>query len=116
MCQPNHIISSSMGICPDPRVYHIYPQTGPQYGRTPIHIFGSSLGRKPDDLSVILIHSNQTEYPCHVQSESYVVAQSFLCQPPLLPSDVYIMKVTAHSVVSKDRPTFRVVVNQCLLS
>ncbi|CAF1616037.1 unnamed protein product, partial [Adineta ricciae] len=108
-CQPNHIISSSMGICPDPRLTEIHPKIGPEYGRTPIHIYGSSLGKKPHDIYVVLIHSNQTEYQCQVQNESYITAQSFVCQPPSLPVGKYTIKVTVHSVVSKDRPIFRIV-------
>ena len=112
LCNASHIISPSMGICPDPRLRQIYPQTGPQFGQTPIHIQGSSLGKKPDDVSVVLIHANQTEYPCRIHLESYITAQSFYCQPPPLPIGVYTLKVTVHSVVSKDRPVFRVVVRR----
>lgn len=99
-----------MGICPDPRLRQIYPKIGPQYGQTPIHIYGSSLGKKPHDISVIFIHSNQTEYQCYIQIETYIIAQSFICQPPSLPIGIYIIKVTVHSVVSKDRPIFHIVV------
>ena len=62
-----------MGICPDPRLRQIYPTIGPQYGQTPIQIYGSSLGKKPEDISVVLINSNQTTYPCHIQNQSYVI-------------------------------------------
>ena len=101
-----------MGICPDPRLRQIYPKIGPQYGQTPIHIYGSSLGKKPHDISVVLINSNQTEYPCYIQIQSYIIAQSFVCQPPSLPIGMYIIKVTVHSVVSKDRPVFHIVVKR----
>ncbi|CAF1076683.1 unnamed protein product [Rotaria sp. Silwood1] len=109
ICKPNHIISSSMGVCLDPRLRQIYPIIGPQYGRTPIQIYGSSLGKQPHDISVVLINSNRTEYQCHIQIESYIVAQSFICQLPSLPIGVYTIKVTVHSVVSKDRPIFHIV-------
>ncbi|CAF1302859.1 unnamed protein product [Adineta steineri] len=109
ICESNHIISSSMGICPDPRLKHIYPKIGPEYGRTPIQIYGSSLGKKPYDISVVLIHSNQTEYSCDIQLETYIISQSFLCQPPSLPIGIYTIQVTVHSVVSKDRPVFQIV-------
>ena len=99
-----------MGICPDPRIQAIYPQMGPQYGRTPIRIFGSSLGKKSDDVSVVLIHSNQTEYICEVLLQSYLTAQSFLCQPPPLEIGIYTVKVSVHSVISPDRPVFHIVV------
>lgn len=112
LCNPNHIISPSMGICPDPRLRQIHPQTGPQFGQTPIHIYGSSLGKRPDDVSVVLIHANQTEYSCRIHVASYVTAQSFHCRPPPLSMGVYTLKVTVHSVISKDRPVFRVVVRQ----
>jgi hypothetical protein len=104
-----------MGICPDPRLRQIYPNIGPQYGRTPIQIYGSSLGKKPYDISVVLINSNLTEYQCQIQIESYIIAQSFTCQPPSLPVGVYTIKVTVHSVVSKDRPVFHIVVKSILL-
>lgn len=110
ICQANQIINSAMGICPDPRLRHIYPRTGPQYGQTPIHLFGSNLGKKAQDISVVLIHSNHTIYPCHIDSQSYIISQSFTCQPPSLPMGIYTIKVTVHSVVSKDRPMFHVVV------
>ncbi|CAF1159331.1 unnamed protein product [Rotaria sordida] len=109
ICKPNHIISSSMGICLDPRLRQIYPMIGPQYGRTPIRIYGSSLGKKPHDISVVFINSNQTEYQCHIQIESYIIAQSFICELPSLPIGIYTIKVTVHSVVSKDRPIFHIV-------
>lgn len=110
ICQSNQMISSSMGICPDPRLRHIYPRTGPQYGQTPIHLYGANLGKKAQDISVVLIHSNHTIYPCHIDIHSYIIAQSFTCQPPLLTIGSYTIKVTVHSVVSKDRPVFHVVV------
>ncbi|CAM4743164.1 unnamed protein product [Rotaria magnacalcarata] len=109
ICKPNHIISSSMGICLDPRLRQIHPTIGPQYGRTPIQIYGSSLGKNPHDISVVLVHSNQTEYPCDIQIESYVIAQSFTCQIPSLPIGIYTIKVTVHSVVSNDQPIFHIV-------
>jgi hypothetical protein len=112
ICKSNHIISSSIGICPDPRLRQIYPQIGPEYGRTPIQIYGSNLGKKVDDISVVLVHSNQTEYQCFIQIESYIIAQAFICQPSSLPIDIYTIKVTVHSVVSKDRPVFHIVVNK----
>lgn len=52
------------------------------------------------------------EYPCYIQTESYIIAQSFICQPPLLPIGIYTIKVTVHSVISKDRPNFHIVVNE----
>ncbi|UJR28522.1 hypothetical protein I4U23_009760 [Adineta vaga] len=109
MCESKHIISSSMGVCPDPRLTQIHPLIGPQYGRTPIQIYGSSLGKKPQDISVVLIHSNQTEYQCEIQNDSFIVAQSFVCQPSSLSIGIYTIKVTVHSVVSKDRPLFHIV-------
>lgn len=110
ICKSNHIISSSMGICPDPRLTQIYPKIGPEYGQTPIHIYGSSLGKKTDDISIVLINSNQTEYQCYIQNQSFIIAQSFICQPPSLPIGIYIIKVTVHSVISKDRLVFHIVV------
>lgn len=110
ICPSHQIISPSMGICPDPRIQYIHPQTGPQYGRTPIRIFGSSLGKRPEDVSVVLIHSNQSEYGCEVLLESYLTAQSFLCRPPSLEIGVYAVKISVHSVISRDRPIFRVAV------
>jgi hypothetical protein len=101
-----------MGICPDPRLRQIYPKKGPEYGQTPIHIYGSSLGKKPHDISIVLINSNETEYPCYIQIQSYLIAQSFICQPPSLPIGIYTIKVTVHSVVSNDRPVFQVVVKK----
>jgi hypothetical protein len=112
ICKANHIISSSIGICPDPRLRQIYPKIGPQYGQTPIHIYGSSLGKKPHDISAVLINSNQTEYPCHIPIQFYIIAQSFICQLPSLPVGIYTIKVTVHSVVSKDRPIFQIVVKK----
>ena len=112
ICKPNHIISASMGICPDPRLRQIHPHVGPQFGRTPIQIYGSNLGKKAHDASVVLISANHTEYPCHIQLDSYIVAQSFTCQTPSLPIGTYSIKVSVHSVVSRDRPVFRVVVSR----
>jgi hypothetical protein len=90
----------------------IYPKIGPQYGQTPIYIYGSSLGKKSNDISAILINSNQTEYPCHIQMQSYIIAQSFICQPPSLPIGIYTIKVTVRSMISKDRPVFQIVVRR----
>jgi hypothetical protein len=110
LCPYDQVISSSVGICPDPRLRRIHPQVGPEHGRTPIHVYGASLGKKPDDISVVLIHANETEYPCEIQAETYLIAQSFLCRPAALPIGLYTLRVTVHSVVSQDRPQFRVVV------
>lgn len=115
ICEPNHIISSFVGVCLDPRLRQIYPLIGPQYGRTPIRIHGSSLGKNPHDISVLLINANQTEYECSIQLESYITAQSFICQLPSLPIGIYTIKVTVHSVVSKDQPNFYVVVRDTSL-
>ncbi len=112
ICKTNHIISSSIGICPDPRLRQIYPKIGPQYGQTPIYIYGSSLGKKSNDISAVLINSNQTEYPCHIQMQSYIISQSFICQPPSLPIGIYTIKVTVRSMISKDRPVFQIVVRR----
>lgn len=110
VCPSTQIISSSMGICPDPRIQYISPQKGPEFGQTPIRIFGTSLGKEPEDVTVVLIHSNATEYKCDILSYSYQTAQSFLCRPPSLEIGIYTVKVTVHSVISNDRPVFHVVV------
>ena len=99
-----------MGVCPDPRLRYIYPTIGPQFGRTPIQIYGSSLGKNPHDISVVLTNSNQTKYQCRIQVQSYIIARSFTCQLPSLPTGIYTIQVAVHSVVSQDRPIFHIVV------
>ncbi|CAF4154537.1 unnamed protein product, partial [Didymodactylos carnosus] len=109
-CDQNQVVSAAIGTCPDPRILEIVPLYGPLNGQTPIKVYGTSLGKKMDDIRAILIYENRTEYSCIIKSDFYIISQAFLCSPiEQLPIGLYILKVIVKSVISKDRPIFRIV-------
>ncbi|CAF1436037.1 unnamed protein product, partial [Didymodactylos carnosus] len=92
-CEQNQVVSAVMGTCADPRILQIVPLYGPLNGQTPIKVYGTSLGQKMDDIHAILIYKNQTEYPCIIKSDFYIVSKAFVCLPSeKLPIGIYSLK------------------------